>query len=68
MVLPAQFQLGLELTNLVSPFTNALSTLGSLALVDAIKRSGSDVITEIKLAWKASYRSNHRVAFQRGSG
>lgn len=58
MVLPAQFQLGLELTNIVSPFTNALSALGSLALVDAIKRSGSDVITEIKLA---SLLGRHRI-------
>ncbi|KAI9801238.1 MAG: hypothetical protein M1833_002808 [Piccolia ochrophora] len=50
MVLPAQFELGLELTNIVHPLTQALSKLGSLALADAIKRSGSDVITEVKIA------------------
>lgn len=46
----AQFQLGLELTNIVNPISQALSALGSLALVDAIKKAGSDVITEMKLA------------------
>ena len=50
MAMPPQFQIGLELTNIVNPLGQALSKLGSLALVDAIKRSGSDVITEIKLA------------------
>ena len=50
MVLPAQFQLGLELTNIVNPLGTALSQLSSLALVDIIKRSGSDVITEMKVA------------------
>ncbi|KAF6225878.1 hypothetical protein HO133_009880 [Letharia lupina] len=48
--MPVQFQLGLELTNIVNPISQALSALGSLALVDAIKKSGSDFITEIKLA------------------
>ena len=50
MVLPAQFQLGLELTNLVNPISQAMSALGSLAVIDAIKKSGSDFITETKLA------------------
>ena len=50
MVLPAQFQLGLELTNLVNPMSQAMSALGSLAVMDAIKKSGSDFITETKLA------------------
>ncbi len=50
MVLPAQFQLGLELTNIVNPISQAMSALGSLALMDAIKKSGSDLITETKLA------------------
>ena len=50
MVLPAQFQLGLELTNIVNPISQAMSALGSLALMDAIKKSGSDFITETKLA------------------
>ncbi|KAA6409248.1 MAG: hypothetical protein FRX48_06801 [Lasallia pustulata] len=58
MVLPAQFQLGLELTNIVNPLTSALSKWGSLALADAIKRSGSDVITEMKLA---SLLGRHRI-------
>ena len=50
MVLPAQFELGLELTNLVNPISQAMSALGSLAVIDAIKKSGSDFITETKLA------------------
>ena len=50
MVLPAQFQLGLELTNIVNPISQAMSALGSLAVMDAIKKSGSDFITETKLA------------------
>ena len=50
MVLPAQFQLGLELTNIVNPISQAMSALGSLAVIDAIKKSGSDFITETKLA------------------
>lgn len=48
--MPAQFQLSTELTNIVRPLGSALSTLGSLAIADAIKRSGSDLITELKLA------------------
>lgn len=50
MVLPAQFQLGLELTNILNPISQAMSTLGSLAVMDAIKKSGSDYVTETKLA------------------
>ena len=50
IVLPAQFQLGLELTNIVNPISQAVSAVGSLALMDAIQRSGSDVITEMRLA------------------
>ena len=50
MPLPVHFQLGLELTNIVNPVSQAISALGSLALVDAIKKAGSDVITEMKLA------------------
>ncbi|KAL9132018.1 MAG: hypothetical protein Q9175_006624 [Cornicularia normoerica] len=50
MVLPAQFQLGLELTNIVNPIGQAISAFGSLALIDAIKKTGSDFITELKLA------------------
>ena len=58
MALPAGFQLGLELTNIASPLSTALSKLGSLALIDAIKRSGSDAITEMKLA---SLLGRHRI-------
>lgn len=58
MPLPAQFELGLELTNIVAPLTTALSSLGSLAIADRIKRAGSDVITEIKLA---SLLGRHRI-------
>lgn len=50
MALPAQFQLGLELTNIVNHSGTALSRLSSLAIIDAIKRSGSDAITEMKVA------------------
>ena len=50
MVVPVQFQLGLELTNIVNPISQAMSALGSLAFMDAIKKSGSDFITETKLA------------------
>ena len=50
MVLPAQFQLGLELTNIVNPISQTVSAVGSLALIDAIRKSGSDTITEMKLA------------------
>lgn len=49
-MVPAQFQLGLELTNIVNPINQAVSALGSLAVIDAIKRSGSDFVTETKLA------------------
>ncbi|KAK3174427.1 hypothetical protein OEA41_001673 [Lepraria neglecta] len=58
MVLPVQFQLGLELTNIVNPISQAVSALGSLALVDAIRKSGSDAITETKLA---SLIGRHRI-------
>lgn len=50
MVLPAQFQLGLELTNIANPISQAVSAVGSLALIDAIRKSGSDTITEMRLA------------------
>ncbi|KAI4212295.1 MAG: hypothetical protein LQ351_005008 [Letrouitia transgressa] len=46
----SQFQLGFDLSTFLSPITNAVSTIGSLALVDAIRKGGSDVITETKLA------------------
>ncbi|KAL2038949.1 hypothetical protein N7G274_008289 [Stereocaulon virgatum] len=58
MVLLAQLQLSLELTNIVNPVSQAVSALGSLALVDAIRKSGSNAITETKLA---SWIGRHRV-------
>ncbi|MCJ1376114.1 hypothetical protein MMC20_007354 [Loxospora ochrophaea] len=58
MVIPSQFNLGLELTRIVDPLGAALSKFGSLALADAIKRSGSDVLTELKLA---SLIGRHRI-------
>lgn len=44
------FQLGLELTNVVAPLTGVVSRVCNLAVADALKRSGSDIITETKLA------------------
>lgn len=58
MPIPAQFQLGLELTNIVNPLSQAISTLGSLAVIDAVKKAGSDTITELKLA---SLIGRHRI-------
>lgn len=46
----SQFQLGLDLTNIFNPLAQAVSALGSLALIDAIKKGGSDALTELKLA------------------
>ena len=58
MPIPAQFQLGLELTNIVNPLSQAISTVGSLAVIDAVKKAGSDTITELKLA---SLIGRHRI-------
>lgn len=49
--MPPQFQIGLELTTLVNLLSQIVSGLTSLALVDAIQKSGSDAITELKLAY-----------------
>ena len=46
----AQFQLGFELTNILSPATQAVSAISSIAIVDAVRKAGSDVLTEVKLA------------------
>ena len=46
----SQFQLGFDLSTFLNPITNAVSTIGSLALLDAIRKGGSDIICEIKLA------------------
>jgi hypothetical protein len=45
-----QFQLGFELTNILNPATQAISAINSIALVDAVRKAGSDVLTEVKLA------------------
>ena len=45
-----QFQLGLELTNVLTPVTSAITSLASGALVKAIKQAGSDALTELELA------------------
>lgn len=50
MPIPAQFELSLELTNLVRPLTRALWTTASLALSNDIENGGSNMITEMKLA------------------
>ena len=46
----AQFQLGFELTNILNPATQAVSAISSIAIVDAVRKAGSDVLTEVKLA------------------
>ena len=52
------FQLGLELTNIVNPLSQVVSAIGSLHLLDAIRKSGSDVLTETRLA---SLLGRHRI-------
>ena len=54
----ASFQLGLELTNVLNPLGQAVSALKSLGLLEAIKKSGSDAITELRLA---SFIGRHRI-------
>lgn len=46
----ASFQFGFELTNILNPVTQAVSTITSIAIVDAVRKAGSDVLTEVKLA------------------
>ena len=46
----AQFQLCFELTNILNPATQAVSAISSIAIVDAVRKAGSDVLTEVKLA------------------
>ncbi|KAF4333291.1 hypothetical protein FBEOM_12877 [Fusarium beomiforme] len=50
MPIPVGLQLGVELTNFVGPLTSTVFKLGSLAVREAIERSGSDELTELKLA------------------
>ena len=49
MAVPTGFQVGLELTNVAAPLGGVMGRLCNLALVDALKRSGSDIITEAKM-------------------
>ena len=61
--MPAQFQLALELTNIVNPLSQALSAFRSLAVIDAIKKAGSDALTEMKLAsWIGRLRIDEAIA------
>ena len=46
----AQFQLGFELTNILNPAAQAVSAISSIAIMDAVRKAGSDVLTEVKLA------------------
>ena len=50
MAIPTGFQIGLEITNLLTPLGGAVGRVYNHAVADAIKRSGSDFITEAKLA------------------
>ena len=50
MPIDASFQLGFELTNILNPLTQAVSAISSIAIVDAVRKAGSDVLTEVKLA------------------
>lgn len=50
MSLPAGFQLGVELTNFVGPLASTALRVGTLAAREAIQRSGSDELTELKLS------------------
>ena len=52
------FQLGLELTNIVNPLSQVVSAIGTLHLLDAIRKSGSDLLTETRLA---SLLGRHRI-------
>ena len=58
MVMSSQFSLGFELTGVFNPISQAASSLGRVALVDTIRKSGSDALTEVKLA---SLIGRHRV-------
>ena len=37
-----QFQIGFELTSILNPATHAICALSSIALVDAVRKAGSD--------------------------
>jgi uncharacterized membrane protein len=44
------FQLSLELTNLIGPVAKSVLRLASLGTLQDINRSGSDALTELRLA------------------
>ena len=46
----AQFQLGFELTNILNLATQAVPAISFIAIIDAVRKAGSDVLTEVKLA------------------
>lgn len=46
----AQFQLGFELTNILNPASQVISTISTVAIAEAMRKAGSDAITEVKLA------------------
>lgn len=50
MSIDASFQLGFELTNILNPATQAVSAISSIAIVDAVRKAGSDMLPEVKLA------------------
>jgi len=50
MPMDAQFQLGFELTNILNLATQAISAISSITIIDAVRKAGSDVLTEVKLA------------------
>lgn len=59
MTLPASFQLSFDLSNIIGPVTRTVLRFGSLAVLHDINRSGSDGITELRLA---ALLGRHRIA------
>lgn len=52
------FQIGLELTNLLAPLGGVTNRLCNMVLVDVLKGSGSDIITDMK---RAALIGRHRI-------
>lgn len=50
MSFPASFQLSFDLSNIIEPVARTVLRLGSIAVLDDINRSGSNGITELRLA------------------
>ncbi|KAL3462785.1 hypothetical protein BJX64DRAFT_299345 [Aspergillus heterothallicus] len=59
MSLPTGFQLSVEVTNIIGPVAKSVLRLSSLAVLQALNRSGSDGVTELRLA---STLGQHRIA------